>query len=146
MQSHPLGQAALLLNGDSSSQGAVSVEVVALPACTILTNCRDSVSGCMWSRAKLPCCMQDGSNILVGTEDDPFIRGIRIWLKAHQHNTSTTAQLWEAMSSAVGRNVGTWMKGWSYGKGFPLVRVTLGGITGRDVSVSQVWTSSLGHC
>ena len=90
--------------------------------------------------------MQDGSNILFGTPDDPFIRGVRIWLKAHHSNTSTTDQFWEAMSSAVGRNVGAWMKGWSYEKGFPLVRVTLGGITGRDVSVSQVWMPSSDHC
>ena len=90
--------------------------------------------------------MQDGNNILSGTEDDPFIKGVRIWLKAHQYNTSTTDQLWEAMSSAVGRNVGTWMQGWSYQEGFPLVRVTLGGITGRDVSVSQVRTFSTVDC
>ena len=90
--------------------------------------------------------MQDGNNILFGTEDDPFIRGVRIWLKAHQYNTSTTDQLWAAMSSAVGRNVGAWMKGWSYQEGFPLVRVTLGGITGREVSVSQGWTASLVDC
>ena len=63
---------------------------------------------------------------------------MRTWLKQRQYNTSTTEQLWEAMSSAVGRNVGAWMHGWSTEKGFPLVRVTLGGITDRDVSVSQV--------
>ena len=82
--------------------------------------------------------VQDGENILYGTGDDPFLKGIRTWLKARQYNTSTTDQLWEALSSAVGRNVGTWMYGWSYESGFPLVRVTLGGITNRDVSISQV--------
>ena len=35
------------------------------------------------------------------------------------------------------------MHGWSYESGFPLVRVTLGGITNRDVSLSQVWGSRL---
>ena len=87
--------------------------------------------------------MQDGNNILYGTGDDPFLKGIRIWLKARLYGTSTTDQLWQAMSSAVGRNVGTWMHGWSYESGFPLVRVTLGGITNRDVSISQVWNCML---
>lgn len=82
--------------------------------------------------------MQDGENILHGTGDDAFLRGVRTWLKARQYSTSTTEQLWQALSSAVGKNVGTWMHGWSYESGFPLVRVTLGGITNRDVSVSQV--------
>jgi len=61
--------------------------------------------------------VQDGKNILYGTGDDPFLKGIRTWLKARQYNTSTTDQLWEALSSAVGRNVGTWMHGWSYESG-----------------------------
>ena len=120
--------------------------MIALPAWTSLTGCRDPASGGVCCCDRLPCCMQDGSNILFGTEDDPFIRGVRIWLKARQYNTSTTDQLWAALSSAVGRNVGTWMQGWSYQEGFPLVRVTLGGITGRDVSVSQVWKPSSDHC
>lgn len=75
---------------------------------------------------------------MFGTGDDPFLQGVRTWLKQRQYNTSTTEHLWEAMSSAVGRNVGAWMRGWSTEMGFPLVRVTLGGITNRDVSVSQV--------
>lgn len=82
--------------------------------------------------------VQDGNNILYGTGDDAFLKGIRIWLKARQYSTSTTEQLWQALSSAVGRNVGTWMRGWSYESGFPLVRVTLGGIANRDISISQV--------
>ena len=139
-------QAALLLSRDRQLAG----RRVRSDACTACLNnslgCRDPANGSACSFDRKPCCTQDGTNILSGTEDDPFIRGIRIWLRAHQYNTSTTDQLWAAMSSAVGRNVGAWMKGWSYQEGFPLVRVTLGGITGREVSVSQVWASSLGHC
>ena len=140
-------QAALLLSRDRQLAGCcICSQMLALPAWTILTNRRGPASGGVCCRDKTPCCMQDGSNILSGTEDDPFIRGVRIWLKARQYNTSTTDQLWAAMSSAVGRNVGAWMQGWSYERGFPLVRVTLGGITGRDVSVSQVRVSSSDHC
>lgn len=81
---------------------------------------------------------QDGENILYGTGDDPFMKGVRTYLKAHQYNTSMSTDLWEALSTAVGRNVGAWMHGWTFQKGYPLVHVTLGGITNRDVFVLQV--------
>lgn len=66
------------------------------------------------------------------------MRGIHTYLKAHSFNTSSSALLWEAISSAVGRNVGAWMHQWTYQKGYPLVHVQLGGITNRDVMVVQV--------
>ncbi|BDA42905.1 Aminopeptidase N [Coccomyxa sp. Obi] len=81
--------------------------------------------------------LQDGENILYGTGDDPFMKGVRTYLKAHEYNTSTSTDLWEALSTAVGRNVGAWMHGWTFQKGYPLVHVTLGGITNRDVFVLQ---------
>ena len=146
-QRHTVVQAAVLLSRDRQlATCCMCSQMIALPAWTILTGCRAPASGGVYGHDKMPCYVQDGSNILFGTEDDPFIRGVRIWLKAHQYSTSTTEQLWAAMSSAVGRNVGAWMQGWSYQEGFPLVRVTLGGITGREVSVSQVWASPLDHC
>jgi aminopeptidase N len=75
---------------------------------------------------------------LYGTNDDPFIRGVRTYLKSHSLNTSTSGHLWEAISSAVGRNVGAWMHHWTYQKGYPLVLVHLGGVANRDVFVVQV--------
>jgi aminopeptidase N len=88
---------------------------------------------------------QDGENILRGTVEDPFIRGVHTYLRAHSFNTSTSAALWEAMSSAVGRNVGAWMHQWTYEKGYPLVHVQLGGLTNRDVTVVQVAPLSFPH-
>ena len=82
--------------------------------------------------------LQDGENILYGTGDDLFMKGVRTYLKAHLYNTSTSTDLWEALSTAVGHNVGAWMHGWTFQRGYPLVHVTLGGITNRDVFVLQV--------
>jgi aminopeptidase N len=90
-------------------------------------------------------CVQDGENIMYGTGDDPFLRGVRMYLQNHKYNTSTSADLWEALSSAVGRNVGAWMHGWTFQKGYPLVHVSLGGVTNRDVFVLQV-TALSGGC
>lgn len=88
--------------------------------------------------------VQDGENIMYGTGDDPFLRGVRMYLQNHKYNTSTSAELWEALSSAVGRNVGAWMHGWTFQKGYPLVHVSLGGVTNRDVFVLQVMALSGG--
>ncbi len=59
-------------------------------------------------------------------------------VQAHAYNSSTSAALWEALSSALGRNVGAWMEGWTYRAGYPLLEVTLGGLSNSDVFLVQV--------
>ena len=59
-------------------------------------------------------------------------------VQARAYNSSTSAALWEALSSALGRNVGAWMEGWTYRAGYPVLEVTLGGLTNSDVFLVQV--------
>ena len=82
--------------------------------------------------------VQTGQNILLGAGQDPWLGGVRAYLRAHAYNTSASGQLWQALSGAVGRNVGAWMQGWTYRAGYPLLVVSLGGPQGRDLLLSQV--------
>ena len=60
------------------------------------------------------------------------------YLLAHRFQTATAASLWASVSKSTGEPVDEWMQPWTYRPGYPVVTVTLGGPTQRDVLVSQV--------
>ncbi len=55
---------------------------------------------------------------------DLFRDGIRSFMKAHAYSNATTADLWNALSTAGGRDVGVIASSWAAQPGFPLVSVT----------------------
>jgi aminopeptidase N len=52
-----------------------------------------------------------------------FRDGIRSYMKAHAFSNATTADLWNALSAASGKNVAEIASGWTEQPGFPLVSV-----------------------
>jgi aminopeptidase N len=69
---------------------------------------------------------------------DTFRAGIRRYIKAHAFSNATTADLWNALSAASGRNVGRIASDWTEQAGFPLVSVTTHCNAGRrTLSLSQ---------
>ena len=54
---------------------------------------------------------------------DVFRDGIRRYMKAHAYSNATTADLWNALSAANGRDVGRVASSWTAEAGFPLVSV-----------------------
>ena len=56
--------------------------------------------------------------------DDVFRDGIRRYMKARAYSNATSADLWNALSAASGRNVADIAAGWIERPGFPLVAVT----------------------
>jgi aminopeptidase N len=55
---------------------------------------------------------------------DTFRDGVRRYIKARAFSNATTADLWNGLSAASGRNVGTVASGWTEQAGFPVVTVT----------------------
>jgi aminopeptidase N len=70
---------------------------------------------------------------------DVFRDGIRAYMKARAFSNATSADLWNALSAASGKNVGEIAAGWTEQPGFPLVSVTAQCDAGgaRTVSLSQ---------
>jgi aminopeptidase N len=54
---------------------------------------------------------------------DVFRDGIRSYIKAHAFSNATSADLWNALSAASGRNMSEIAAGWTEQAGFPLVSV-----------------------
>ncbi|PRC94959.1 M1 family metallopeptidase [Solimicrobium silvestre] len=54
---------------------------------------------------------------------DVFRDGIRQYMKAHAFSNTTSADLWQALSKASGKNVAEIVGGWTTQAGFPLVSV-----------------------
>lgn len=73
---------------------------------------------------------------------DPWLQALQAYLQANRYQTATAAKLWAAFNEATGEDVAQWMQPWTYRSGYPLVNVTLGGASGRDVMVSQVGPGS----
>jgi aminopeptidase N len=55
--------------------------------------------------------------------EDAFRDGIRRYMKAHAFSNTTTADLWDHLSAASGRDVANLAAAWTEQPGFPLVRV-----------------------
>jgi aminopeptidase N len=69
---------------------------------------------------------------------DTFRAGIRRYIKAHAFSNATTADLWNALGGASGKNVGRIAADWTEQAGFPLVTVTTHCDGGRrTLSLSQ---------
>ncbi|ODQ63581.1 aminopeptidase [Nadsonia fulvescens var. elongata DSM 6958] len=58
----------------------------------------------------------------LGEED--FIKGVSAYLKKHQYGNTKTADLWEALSEASGKDVVSVMDIWTKEVGYPVVTVT----------------------
>ncbi len=58
--------------------------------------------------------------------EDTFRSGIRSYIKAHAFSNATTADLWQALSLASGKNMQTILAGWTEQAGYPLVTVAAG--------------------
>jgi aminopeptidase N len=56
--------------------------------------------------------------------EDAFRAGIRGYMAAHRYSNATTADLWSALGTASGKNVGAIAAGWTEQPGFPLVTVS----------------------
>jgi len=70
---------------------------------------------------------------------DTFRDGVRRYMKAHAFSNATTTDLWNGLSAASGRNVGTIASGWTEQAGFPVVSVKsqCDASGGRTVALSQ---------
>jgi aminopeptidase N len=69
---------------------------------------------------------------------DTFRDGIRRYIKAHAFSNATTADLWDALSAASGKQVGRIAADWTEQAGFPLVSVAAACDAGkRTISLSQ---------
>jgi aminopeptidase N len=55
---------------------------------------------------------------------DTFRHGIQGYMKAHAYSNANSADLWNALSKASGRDVGDIVSGWIQQAGFPVVSVT----------------------
>jgi aminopeptidase N len=70
---------------------------------------------------------QKGSQVIRMIEDwispDKFRDGMRIYMKAHQYSSATSADLWAALGQASGRDVATMATGFTEQPGIPLVHV-----------------------
>jgi aminopeptidase N len=70
---------------------------------------------------------QKGSQIIRMIEDwitpEKFQQGMQAYMKAHQYNSATSADLWDALGHAAGRDVATMASGFTDQPGIPLVRV-----------------------
>jgi aminopeptidase N len=70
---------------------------------------------------------------------DTFRDGIRRYIKAQAFGNATSADLWNALSAASGKDVGAIAAGWTTQPGFPLVSVkaTCDAAGNRTISLSQ---------
>lgn len=62
---------------------------------------------------------------------DPFLRGVRQYLKKHKLSNARTEQLWESLDEETGQPVGEWMESWSRQKGYPILSMTTDKATGN---------------
>jgi aminopeptidase N len=71
--------------------------------------------------------------------EDTFRTGIRRYIRAHAYSNATTADLWNALAAASGKNVALLAKHWTEQPGFPLVTVTSQCTTSgaRTITLSQ---------
>ena len=70
---------------------------------------------------------------------ETFRDGIRAYLKAHAYSNATSADLWNALSQASGRDVGAIASNWTEQAGFPVVAVSSsrGVDDERSITLSQ---------
>ena len=70
---------------------------------------------------------------------DTFRDGIRRYMKARAYSNSTSADLWQALSAAGGKDVGAVAASWTAQPGFPLVSVNAycDAVGKRTISLSQ---------
>jgi aminopeptidase N len=70
---------------------------------------------------------------------DTFRDGVRSYMKAHAFSNATTADLWNGLSAASGRDVGALASGWTEQAGFPVISVKSQCDAGgqRTVTLSQ---------
>ncbi|TDZ28345.1 Aminopeptidase 2 [Colletotrichum spinosum] len=66
--------------------------------------------------------------------EDVFMEGVRRYLKRHAWGNATTNDLWQALSEASGKDVGSIMNIWTQNIGYPVVSVTE---SGNSISVEQ---------
>jgi aminopeptidase N len=66
--------------------------------------------------------------------EDDFRKGLKAYFEQHAYGNTTGDDLWNALSKASGKDIGTFMKPWLERPGFPLVRVEQ---NGKDVTLSQ---------
>lgn len=66
-----------------------------------------------------------------GEKGDPFLRGVRQYLKKYKLSNARTEQLWDSLSEETGHPVGEWMESWSTQKGYPIVSMTTDKATGN---------------
>ncbi len=69
---------------------------------------------------------------------DTFRNGVRAYLRAHAYSNATSADLWNGLSKASGRDVGATVSGWTEQPGFPVVSVT----ASRDADGNRTITLS----
>jgi aminopeptidase N len=71
--------------------------------------------------------------------NDVFRTGIRAYIKEFAFSNATTHDMWRALSSSSGKDVGAIASGWTEQAGFPLVSVTAGcdSAGARTLSLSQ---------
>lgn len=61
--------------------------------------------------------------------EDKFFQGVAAYLNKHLYGNAEMQDLWDGISSAVGKDVGEMMNAWTMRVGFPVVRVEeLGGL------------------
>ncbi|TQN68925.1 Aminopeptidase 2, partial [Colletotrichum shisoi] len=66
--------------------------------------------------------------------EEVFMEGVRKYLKRHAWGNATTNDLWQALSEASGKDVGSIMNIWTQNVGYPVVSVTE---SGNSISVEQ---------
>ena len=66
--------------------------------------------------------------------EEVFRDGIRRYMRAHQYSNATTADLWQHLSEASGREVATLAAPWTEQPGFPVVKVVQRCANGRGVA------------
>jgi len=55
---------------------------------------------------------------------DTFRKGLQIYLAAHAHGTATSADLFAAVASASGKDLGAFEKAWLHQPGYPVLQVS----------------------
>lgn len=60
-----------------------------------------------------------------GPAADPFLAGLHQYLSQYQFNSTTASQLWDALSPAVGVDLGALMEAWTFQQGYPVLSVSV---------------------
>lgn len=77
---------------------------------------------------------------------DPFLAGLHQYINQHKYNSSTAAQLWEAMAPAAGIDLPALMEAWTYQQGYPVLSVTLDAKGGVWVTQAPFSLAVCGTC